>query len=122
MNKIELVKWINDLILIDRLDKFYHSKHFKRLKKEVLKIDHYECVMCKEKGKLSIVKPSLKRSGVVHHVNEVRKHPELALNLYYYDKGIKKRNLITLCNSCHEFVHERFKTSEPKEQLNEERW
>ena len=125
MNKEELVRWINDLIEIDRLDKFYHSKHFKHIKNDVLKEQHYECQMCKDKGKLTIVKPkelskSNKRSGVVHHVKEVRTHPHLALSKYYIDDhGRKQRQLIVLCDSCHEIVHDRFAKKEP---INEERW
>lgn len=120
MDKKELTNWIEHLISIDRLDKFYHSRYFTQIKLEVLKEQHYECQRCKEYGKLTIVKPSIKRSGVVHHVQYVRKHPELALSKYYIDKhGNKQRNLITLCNPCHEIVHERFEKSES---LNEERW
>lgn len=120
MDKKELATWINHLIDIDRLDKFYHSRHFKHVKLEVLREQHYECQMCRDKGILTIVKPTKKRSGVVHHVQYVRKYPELALSKYYIDKyGNKQRNLITLCNPCHEKVHERFEKNEP---LNEERW
>ena len=122
MDKKELVRWIEELISINRLDKFYHSKYFKKVKREVLNEQHYECQRCKEKGKLSIVKPSLKRSGVVHHEQYVRTHPELALSKYYYDKfGNKKRNLVVLCNECHEIVHDRYAKSE-EEPLNIERW
>ena len=119
----ELVTWIEYLISINRLDKFYHSKYFKAVKREVLREQHYECQRCKEEGKLTIVKPTLKRSGVVHHEQYVRNHPELALSKYYYDKfGNKQRNLIVLCNECHEIVHERCCVGSKKELLNEERW
>lgn len=122
MDKKELVRWIEYLISINRLDKFYHSKYFKKVKKEVLNEQHYECQRCKEKGKLTIVKPTLKRSGVVHHEQYVRSHPELALSKHYYDRfGNKKRNLIVLCNECHEIVHDRYAKTD-KEPLNIERW
>ena len=122
MDSKELVRWIEYLISINRLDKFYHSKYFKKVKLEVLREQHYECQRCKEKGKLTIVKPTIKRSGVVHHIKEVRKHPELALSKYYYDKfGTLHLQLIVLCNECHEIEHERFAISEPIF-VNEERW
>ena len=122
MNTNELVRWIEYLISIDRLDKFYHSKYFKRIKNEVLGEQHYECQRCKEKGILTIVKPTIKRSGVVHHVKYVREHPELALSKYYIDRfGRQQPQLIVLCNPCHELEHERACHKEPK-MINEERW
>lgn len=120
MNTNKLVKWIEELKKINRLDIFYHSKYFKRLRREVMREQHYECQRCKEKGKLTIVKDSKKKSGVVHHIKEVREYPELALSKYYIDdEGNKQRQLIVLCNECHEIVHNRFAISEP---LNIERW
>lgn len=122
MNTNELVMWINYLYSIGRIDKFYHSKYFKRVKKEVLREQHYECQRCKEVGKLRIVKPTIKRSGVVHHVKEVKEYPELAISKYYHDElGRKHKQLIVLCNDCHEIVHERAYKREPKFN-NEERW
>ena len=123
MDTKELVTWIRYLISINRLDKFYHSKYFKAIKREVLKEQHYECQRCKEVGKLTIVKEYIKRSGVVHHVKYVREHPELALSKYYVDEfGKQQKQLIVLCNECHEIEHNRFSPLPKKEQLNEERW
>lgn len=120
MNTKELVTWINELIIEDKIYKFYKSKYFRRLRKEVLREQHFECQRCKEKGKLTIVKDSKKKSGVVHHNKEVREHPELALSKHYIDEqGNKQKQLIVLCNECHEIVHNRFAISEP---LNIERW
>lgn len=120
MDKRELVKWIEQLIELNQLDRFYHSKYFRKVKREVLRELHYECVMCKAKGKLTIIKEDRKRSGVLHHVKEVRQYPELALSKYYIDdEGNKQRNLIPLCDPHHEEVHDRYCTKEP---LNIERW
>jgi len=122
MNKSDLVSWIEYLKSINRLDKFYHSKYFKHLKREVLREQHYECQRCKNKGKLTIVKETIKRSGVVHHVKEVRKYPSLALSKYYFDdQGTKHKQLIVLCNGCHEIEHDRFSIKEPVF-FNEEKW
>lgn len=123
MDKDKLVEWIRYLYSIDRIDKFYHSKYFKHIKNEVLSDQHYECQRCKEKGKLSIVKPTIKRSGVVHHVKEVRDYPELALSKYYTDRfGMKHKQLIVLCNKCHEEVHERYTKNTKENLVNVERW
>ena len=120
MDNGELVTWLRYLISINRLDTFYHSKYWNKVKKEVLKEQHYECQHCKEKGNLTIVREDIKKSGVVHHINYVREVPNLALSKYYIDKqGNKQRNLIVLCDPCHEIVHSRFAKNEP---LNIERW
>ena len=127
----ELVTWIHYLISVNRLDTFYHSKYFKAVKREVMREQHNECQRCKEHGKLTIVRQGIKRgvrigsvtSGVVHHVQWVRTHPELALSKYYIDKfGVKHRQLIVLCDECHEIEHDRFSILPKKELLNEEKW
>ena len=80
MNTIELDQWINKLIDTDRLWKFYKSIEFRHIKEEVLREQHYECQECKKKGKIT-------KANTVHHVQFVRKHPELALSKYYTYKG-----------------------------------
>ena len=80
---------------------------------------HYECQRCIEHGTYT-------RAEMVHHVNEVRKVPRLALSRTYTDeKGNEQRNLIALCNNCHEIIHDRLKEWQeekfPKFK-NEERW
>ncbi len=114
----ELVAFINNLIDNDQLDVFYHRKEWKRLKKSILKCDHYECQKCKESGRLTI----LNDSSPVHHVKEVKTHPWLALSKYYYDvNGHRQRQLISLCFDCHNEIHNRFCRNENKF-MNEERW
>lgn len=120
MDTKTLVNWIRYLMRIDKMDKFYKSKHFIHLKNEVLREQHYECQRCKEHGTLTIVRADGSKSGVVHHVKEVKKHPELALSKYYTDDNNKEqRQLIVLCNGCHEIVHDRCVKKKP---LTEERW
>ena len=120
MDNDKLVTWLRYLISINRLDTFYHSRHWKKIKREVLREQKYECQHCKDKGRLTIVREDIRKSGVVHHINYVREVPSLALSKYYIDKqGKKQRNLIVLCNECHEIEHDRFAISEP---LNMERW
>ena len=71
--------------------KIYKSREFRTLRLQVLKTFHYECQRCKESNKIT-------SAVLVHHVQEVTKHPELAFEEFYIDKnGIKQRNLIPLC-------------------------
>ena len=55
------------------------------------------------------------------HVNYVKKHPEMALEIWYEWHGVRKRNLISLCHDCHEAVHG-YRKPEEKKPLTEERW
>lgn len=95
---MELTIWINELIEKDELWRFYKSKEFMRLKEEVLKEQHYECQICKERGVIT-------KADTVHHIQYVRKHPELALSKTYTYIGREHRNLIAVCRSCHNKVH-----------------
>ena len=93
---------------------FYLTKEWRRLRKEVLQDDKYECQDCKAKGKY-------KRANHAHHEMYLDKHPELALERYYIDsKGNKHRQLTSLCEECHMVRHDY--QHKPKEQLTEERW
>ena len=118
MNTIELVQWINKLIDTDRLWKFYKSIEFRYIKEEVLREQHYECQECKKKGKIT-------KANTVHHVQFVRKHPELALSKYYTYKGKQYKNLIAVCPACHNKLHpEKIENNNRNKNKfkNEERW
>ena len=119
--------WIRQLIDEDRLWKFYKSPEWMKLKQQVLQDFHYECQLCKQQGRVTRYEDIHGRCtliSTVHHINEVRKHPELALSRYYYDQdGNKHNNLIPVCKSCHNLIHERkFNGSKPTGYTNEERW
>lgn len=120
MDEILLQKLL-DLIRDGKQHAFYTWAVWRKTKSEVLRLDHYECQKCKARKKYS-------HAVVVHHVNHLREHPELALNIWYDDKetGEKKRQLISLCKACHEEEHpERMKKpkSNAKEKFwTEERW
>ncbi len=75
----------------------YESKEFRRLRKVVIAMDKGECVICKSKGKYT-------KGIICHHVNHVKQHPDKALDIYYDDNGVQKRNIILVCRSCHESV------------------
>lgn len=67
----------------------YKKKRWIRLRLSVLKRDKYQCQECKRKG-------VIRDADMVHHCN-----PD-ALDMFY-DTG----NLISLCNTCHNTMHDR---------------
>lgn len=114
MDKKELKQWIEYLMAEGKLYKFYKSKAWREKKNEVMEGFHNECLWCKERGKIS-------RAEEVHHIQFVKKHPELALDEFYTYKGKQYRNLVPLCHDCHDAAHERMKYKK-QNQFNEERW
>lgn len=103
---------------------FYNSKEWKNNKRvEILKRDHYECQDCikrvrdaRENGTaLDARDREIRRATEVHHIKELKEHPELALD---------ENNLISLCTQCHNVRHgrnpKRFVRKKPV--LTEERW
>ena len=109
----EEIKFVQECIEED-IHKFYTWARWKSLREKVLDMDKHECQICKSRGKYT-------KATTVHHVNYVKRHPELALDIYYTYKGKTKRNLISLCHDCHEEVHGYRKPKE-KRPLTEERW
>lgn len=98
---------------------FYVTPEWRSKSAEVLRLDKAECQICRQRGRY-------KRADLVHHVNHVKKRPELALDLFYRtEDGEQKRNLISVCKECHE--HEchperlRHRSTRPKFD-NSERW
>ncbi|WP_416729210.1 HNH endonuclease [Fictibacillus sp. JL2B1089] len=69
--------------------RFYKSKAWKKCRKLVLIRDNHLCQNCFKKGKLTA-------ADMVHHIEELKDKPELALN---------EDNLISLCNTCHNKEH-----------------
>ena len=114
---ISLVKYIRELIKNNRLDKFYLTEDWRELRADVLKDFHYECQDCLNKGNYN-------KADCVHHHNEVRIRPDLALSKYYVDdKGQRQYNLIPLCNTCHNIRHEKLlKYQREGKFTNKERW
>jgi len=55
----------------------------------VLVRDHYLCQSCKRNGRLTV-------ANTVHHIKELKNHPELALDM---------DNLETICPTCHNREH-----------------
>ena len=74
-----------------RVDKRYKNKRWEHKRSAILKRDGYRCQECKRFGKSTV-------ATTVHHINLVVDHPQL---MYVDD------NLISLCSSCHDQMHDR---------------
>lgn len=117
MEQTKLAEWINRLIAEDKLYKFYKSKLWLTLRREILAANHFECELCKRnecKGERRY-----SRATTVHHVQFVKKYPELALSRTFTHGGKEYKNLMALCDGCHNKMHKRFAK---KEAFNKEKW
>ena len=112
-----LSQYIKELIQANTMYKFYKTDEWIELKDEVLEECHHECQECIKHGRYT-------KADCVHHVNEVRVVPSLALSKYYIDSnGKKQRNLLPLCNQCHNKVHDKLGQWQRKDKFtNDERW
>lgn len=112
-----LASWIRDLVREGKEVRFYQTEEWRELREEVLRDNHWECSSCKRKS------PAVySKAAQVHHVNEIKKRPELALSRTYRDAEGAKDNLVPLCLDCHNREHGRYGRAEDGPQLNEERW
>ena len=68
---------------------FYQSKIWKRKRESILRRDGYQCRRCKRYGRQ-------RPATTVHHIKHFDEFPELALD---------NENLISLCESCHNYYH-----------------
>lgn len=96
-------------------DEFYSWGEWRRRRKDVLKLDHWECQLCKAKGRF-------RRGTIVHHVKHLQDRPDLALSIWDPETG--ERQLLTVCKWCHEEQHpESLAQYRPKKPpLTVERW
>lgn len=108
---------IRELIKGGRVDKFYNDRYWRKFSKSVIAEQHYECQICKCKGKVT-------RANILHHVKHLKQFPQLAYSRYYYDdNGERHRQLIALCHDCHEAQHPERRWQERADKfVNEERW
>lgn len=114
---MRIAKWVRQLIREGNVAKFYQSKEWKDLRTEVLEEHFYECQECLKKGIYT-------RATCVHHVNELKDRPDLAVSKYYVDhRGEKHIQLLPLCNTCHNLIHDKLKSFvDGKKFSNRERW
>ena len=116
---IPLRVYIQRLIDADEVEKFYQTDEWKKLRLDVLEYFHNECQHCLARGKVTTAELC------VHHVNELRHRPELALSRWFTDEhGRKQPNLIPLCKKCHNEVHpeKRVRVEYKEKFTNTERW
>ena len=101
---------------------FYNSAAWKKKREQILIRDHYECADCRKRimttprGELVGWQKRMHRARHVHHVQELKEHPELAL---------ADDNLISLCVMCHNIRHGRdaFAWKVPEKEVKiDERW
>lgn len=111
------IEFVKQCIRDDDIHKFYTSPKWRRLREEVLAMDHWECQDCKKRG-------LYKKATTVHHNQFVQKHPENALDIFYTFQGKQYRNLVSLCHDCHEerHGHRQGTKNAKKKYLTEERW
>lgn len=114
---ISLARYIRELIQADEIYKFYKSNEWIELRQETLHEYHYECQECLKQGRYT-------RADCVHHINEVKNRPDLALSKYYTDEdGNTKKNLMPLCNRCHNDIHDKLGEWQRRDKFtNTERW
>lgn len=72
-------------------EKFYKTKRWQSKREKILKRDEYLCQECKRYGKTT-------PATTVHHIYPLEQRPEL---------GLVSDNLISLCNQCHDKMHNR---------------
>ena len=109
---------IIELIKSGNTHEFYNNWAWRKLSKQIRKEQNNECQLCKARGKF-------KPAHIVHHVKHLKQYPELAYSRYYYEDGVRHRQLIAVCNSCHEALHpERgiSKNASKYKYTNQERW
>lgn len=108
------LKRLQELIANGQADLFYTWGSWLSKREEVFQLDNYECQKCKKKGRYS-------RAVLVHHVKHLKDRPDLALSIW----DGRKRQLISLCKSCHQEEHpESLRHSQINKDLfkNDERW
>ena len=76
---------------------FYSWPEWKALRVDVLRLDRWECVRCRE------LQHRFRRAAIVHHVKLLRCRPDLALSIWDPETG--ERQLVSVCKQCHEELH-----------------
>lgn len=71
--------------------RFHKTSKWERKRRVILRRDEYMCRHCKRYGKTT-------QATMVHHIYTVEDYPAL---------GLINENLISLCNRCHEKMHNR---------------
>ena len=114
---IPLETYIMRLMKSGEIYKFYWTDDWRELSRKVREDFNNECQMCKAKGIYT-------RVECVHHVNELKDRPDLALSRTYIDaQGKEQIQLMPLCNKCHNIIHDKFHKKQKMNAFkNKERW
>ena len=99
----------------------YKTTKWSQTRLEQLERDHFECQRCKHRGKYKELPGMIKytKAVLVHHDFRLKKFPQYA----FVPVVNGKRNLYSLCQSCHEIEHEKERGMIVEvEELNEEKW
>lgn len=105
-------------------NKIYKTKEWYKVREKVLAMDKGWCQRCCGNYKPFQSQRKLTKAVLVHHHFEVSQFPQFKYDIYVNIAGKKHRNLYSLCNFCHEQIHNR-KANVVKETNrfeNEERW
>lgn len=101
--------------------KFYDSGKWRTLSKKIKQRDNGECQECKRNGLVTLDDKNLQSETakrkkiqlVVHHIKELERHPELALDA---------DNLETICVNCHNKEHGRGYRGSNNKWQHDEKW
>lgn len=86
-------------------NKDYKTKEWRKIRAEVLKLDHYECQRCNQNMFDYKGPKKISRAVLVHHCLPLKDYP-----MYKYSIWVNgKRNLVSLCFDCHEVIEGRHK-------------
>lgn len=102
---------------------FYNSKEWKHKRLDIMRRDLFECQDCRKRLKDAQIngirlhgdEKEIRRAVEVHHIKELKEHPECAL---------EDDNLISLCTQCHNLRHGRNpkRFVRKKKLVSEEKW
>ena len=106
---------IEKLISAGEIGRFYKSRAWQELSREVIAENHGECAVCRAAHKLT-------KAVLVHHVKPLREYPGLAYSRTYTDADGGHMQLMPLCFDCHERIHGRGRYAKPRGYTNEEKW
>ena len=103
------------LIQTGNSHKFYGWQEWLCLRSEVLRLDNWECKLCKSRGRHC---PAV----IVHHVKHLQDRPDLALSVW--DPVTGERQLVSVCKRCHKRLHPESQRpfARRRPPVTEERW
>lgn len=113
MTEAEAMWLLPELVEAGQSDKFYSWGVWLRRRDEVLRMDRWECQICKAKGRY-------RKASIVHHVKHLKDRPDLALSIW----DGRERQLVSVCKQCHEDQHPESQRQyrSQAEPITEERW